>query len=161
MTDLWSLPDHDLTESVTNDLEKHFFLRCEPAARPRHLREQLAELEVNSPAASNAIKPKKGRRLLPILLPFNRPWFPDLGFLIRFDTEPDSEKADGEVKQAEALDENAANEEQPPSPYDASLFKALHSMLFSRIWISGFLTLFAGEFRGRMICKPGTLKRVR
>ncbi|RXW11166.1 hypothetical protein EST38_g14689, partial [Candolleomyces aberdarensis] len=118
--DLWSLPVNHLTENVANDLERHFFLRCEPTARPRHLREQLAEIEANSPAASKAVKPEK---------------------------VPDSEKADVEVNQAEASDENAANEQQPPSPYDASLFKALHSMLFSQIWISGFLTLVADTLR--------------
>ncbi|KAJ2926057.1 hypothetical protein H1R20_g11027, partial [Candolleomyces eurysporus] len=118
--DLWSLPDRELTENVTNDLERHFFLRCEPTARPRHLREQLAEIEANSPPASKAVKPEK---------------------------VPDSEKADLEVNQAEASDENATNEQQPPSPYDASLFKTLHSMLFSRIWISGFLTLVADTLR--------------
>ncbi|RXW22412.1 hypothetical protein EST38_g3441 [Candolleomyces aberdarensis] len=118
--DLWSLPDHELTENVANDLERRFFLRCEPAARPRHLREQLAEIEANSPSASKAVKPEK---------------------------VPDSEKADVEVNQAGASDENTTNEQQPPSPYDASLFKTLHSMLFSRIWISGFLTLFADTLR--------------
>ena len=66
VTDLWSLPDRELTESVTNDLERHFFLRCEPAARPRHLREQLAQIEATLPAA-RAAKPQKGRGLTPIM----------------------------------------------------------------------------------------------
>ncbi|KAJ2912814.1 hypothetical protein MD484_g7600, partial [Candolleomyces efflorescens] len=120
--DLWSLPDRELTESVTDDLERRFFLRCEPAARPRHLREQLAEIEATLPAAK-AAQPESEK-------------------------EPDSEKANVEVKTTEASSGNElGNEQQPPSPYDASLFKALHSQLFTRIWVSGFLTLVADTLR--------------
>ncbi|KAF9466008.1 multidrug resistance-associated ABC transporter [Collybia nuda] len=36
--DLWHLPKSRLTDAVTNDVERNFYMRCEPETRPRFLR---------------------------------------------------------------------------------------------------------------------------
>lgn len=55
--DLWSLPDERSTEFVTDELERQYFLRCEPVKRPKHLRDELARIEAANPKARVAAAP--------------------------------------------------------------------------------------------------------
>lgn len=45
---------------------------------------------------------------------------------------------------AEAKADQEANSTKSAPKYNQSLFKALHESFFKRIWIAGFLKLFAG-----------------
>ncbi|KAF6760644.1 cadmium ion transporter [Ephemerocybe angulata] len=55
--DLWSLPDERSTEFVTDELERQYFLRCEPVKRPKHLWDELARIEAANPKAQVAAAP--------------------------------------------------------------------------------------------------------
>ncbi|KAH6879589.1 cadmium ion transporter [Coprinopsis sp. MPI-PUGE-AT-0042] len=49
--DLWGLPNHRLTQPLTDQLETLYYQRCKPSERPRHLRERLASADpVDTPS---------------------------------------------------------------------------------------------------------------
>ncbi|TFK19762.1 cadmium ion transporter [Coprinopsis marcescibilis] len=118
--DLWALGDSKLTGPLTEQVETNFFLRCEPAKRPRHLRDRLALLEGLSEQEPDA---------------------PDVKGKQAEDSKEDSSKE-------KAADESASAEAAPAnSPYDESLFKAIHRTFIRDIWLSGSLILISDTLR--------------
>lgn len=37
--DFWELPDNLLTSTISDNIEKNFYMRCPPEKRPRHMRD--------------------------------------------------------------------------------------------------------------------------
>ncbi|KAH6879600.1 cadmium ion transporter [Coprinopsis sp. MPI-PUGE-AT-0042] len=71
--DLWGLPNHRLTQPLTDQLETLYYQRCKPSERPRHLREHLASTdpvdlpsEGTSPEVAETEKPDAEVKGVPV-----------------------------------------------------------------------------------------------
>lgn len=111
---MWELPKARLTDALSDDIEKNFYMRCEPEKRPHFLRdklqdatlpEELGEEKGGSETGATSSKPEV----------HTRTWY-------------------GKKRVVQA--------KQPV--YDGSLTQAIHTTFFARIWFAGMLNLFSG-----------------
>ena len=131
-SDFWELPQSRLAATITDDIERHFYLRCPPEKRPRYKGESSqpnVELErygnekklegrlsaemITTPSTRTAVSQELG------------PSKPEEGLTSR--TWFKRGKKDGKPK------------------YDESLFKTIHRTFFARIWTAGVLKLVSGD----------------
>ncbi|KAJ3720533.1 multidrug resistance-associated ABC transporter [Lentinula raphanica] len=125
--DLWQLPPARLTANVTDRIESHFFQRCPPDHRPRHLRHKLRQ-----------------------------PWEPDsVDVNIGQDNDVDDmkkEKVDNDAPKTEATDKKRScsilrRSKRVKPQYDSSLLQAIYRTFLTEWWISGMLKLVSDTLK--------------
>ncbi|KAF9044293.1 multidrug resistance-associated ABC transporter [Panaeolus papilionaceus] len=112
--DFWELPPHRLTSVLTDRIETNFYERCAPEKRPAFMRDTIA-----GESAASVVKEKRA--------------------------EVDVVDVESQPKEKDSEEANEGEEGKTPekSPYDESLFKAIHKSFIQRIWYSGALLLIS------------------
>jgi ATP-binding cassette, subfamily C (CFTR/MRP), member 1 len=113
--DLYTLPDRHSAIKLADRVDTHFYKRCSPEKRPKHLRDQLAER--GQPAPDIGEKDEK------------------------IEEKQQTSNAPSVETATQSKDEKT---KELPNPYDESAFKAIYFGFFTRIWISGLLGLISG-----------------
>jgi len=130
--DLWELPQSRLTMTVTDDVESRFYLRCPPEKRPPYVRDSAqADVEMELYNDHKKLEETFSEEML-----------------TASSTHPSVRRESEPSKSEEGLTAGMwfGREKKGGQPkYDESLFKAIHSTFFTRIWMAGVLKLASGE----------------
>lgn len=139
--DFWELPKPQLTGSITDQVERHFYARCPPDKRPRHLSHQFTDEHQYTP--NDDIDVEKGHD--------------DLD-LKQTDSHASATAAPTPVESEEAVEKPSQQKshhtkhglfgrgKKSKPTYDQSLFKAIVRTFNYRICLAGVLKLSSGEF---------------
>ncbi|TFK50066.1 multidrug resistance-associated ABC transporter [Heliocybe sulcata] len=124
--DLWQLPEDKTTASLSQHLERNFYVRVAPEKRPAHIR------PATSPPADNSTDTTEGLSKETSLTEAEA---------TDHETGVDSKEKPG--PQSDAAKDGKAVKKKEKSKYDESLLRALNQTFFWRWWSAGILKLFS------------------
>ena len=137
-TDLWALPENQVTHPLAQRVEKAFYSRCPPESRPTFLFEDCEKL--CSAHAHDSLDD-------------------DVSSVSSMESGKSQEKIEEDVEAAagggaceiEKLQgqSQAKKGKESKRKYGSSLLKALHSVFWLQFWLSGLLKLTSGT-----CCRP-------
>jgi hypothetical protein len=135
--DLWELPDHRLSSTLSTKLEQNFYSRCPPENRPR-----------NGPKSSPC-PPSKDEGLRKCTTPSNSP-----------PVAENEKKQDGTTKVSQTTKSflrdgmkasDLDDDDESKNKYDSSLLRALHKTFFVPWWTAGILVFISGALLPRHV----------
>ncbi|KAH9476201.1 ABC-type transporter cicA [Psilocybe cubensis] len=139
--DFWELPKARLTATITDDVERNFYARCPPEKRPRHIRARETTPGEKSVEEHGGLTPPADI----------------LTAVSTQTTVPPDAELDKELAAKPSVIPPTrsfvkpwtwfSRKKEAKPEFDESLFKAIHTTFFVRIWVGGALKLFSDTLK--------------
>ncbi|KAF9447357.1 multidrug resistance-associated ABC transporter [Macrolepiota fuliginosa MF-IS2] len=135
--DFWELPEPDLTGSITDRVEQHFYARCPPDKRPHHLSHQIPDFQED--VHDDTGDTEKDLDIKRSDSPASATAAP---------TPDESAEVTGKLKRdARSKWSFFSRKQKTGSAYDESLFKAILKTFSFRLSLAGVLKLLSDTLK--------------